>query len=95
MADVHPYGSAAEPALAGFQAGSMVPADTFYAEINWVVTSLFWEQWLKKDLLVFRVGNLQPMNVLDFFRYADFRTSFSINGLGFPVTSLGSRFHMI
>ena len=66
----------------------MIPADTFYIEVNWAVTNLFWEQWLRKDLLVFRVGNLQAMNVLDFFRYADFRTSFSLNGLGFPLTSI-------
>jgi hypothetical protein len=88
VADVHPCGSAADPALTFAQIGSMIPADTFYIETNWIVGSLFWEQWLKKDLLVFRVGNLQPMNVLDFFRYADFRTSFSLNGLGFPLTSI-------
>ena len=45
------------------------------------------EQWFKKDRLWVRLGQQQLIQILDFFRYADVRSSFSGAALGFPVAS--------
>lgn len=82
--DVHVYGSAAAPGLFLFNTGSLLAHDAFYIDIDFFVGNLFWEQWFKKDRFVLRVGNISAPNLIDFFRYADFRTSFQEPNLSFP-----------
>jgi hypothetical protein len=44
-----------------------------------------WEQWFKRDRFVLRLGQQASVNVFDFFRFKDFRTSFSNSQLSAPV----------
>ena len=82
--DIHAYGSAVYPAFFFLNTGSLLAHDGIYTNINFNVGNLFWEQWFKKDRFVARVGNLSAINLIDFFRYADFRTSFQEPNLSFP-----------
>lgn len=71
----HPYGDLAAPGLFGLRLGSQSMVDVIF--LNWdpVPTSLYWEQWLKKDFLVFRIGHQTAGNIFDFYRFKDGRTS--------------------
>ena len=83
--DVHVYGNAAAPGLFFQNTGSLLAHDGVYINIDFYFSSLFWEQWFKKDRFVLRVGNIAAGNLMDFFRYADFRTSFQEPNLSFPI----------
>ena len=83
---MHSYGNAAQPALFFLNTGSLLAHDGFYVDIGFTVGNLYWEQWLKKDRFVFRIGNISASALMDFFRYADFRTSFQEPSLSFPAS---------
>ena len=84
--DIHPYGSASEPVGVFAQIGSIYVPEGTYTDIDFAFNSLFWEQWLGEDRVVLRLGQQQVITFIDFFRFADFRTSFSNPQLSFPAT---------
>ena len=86
--DIHPYGDLAPPGAVFVQTGSMIVNDAVYVNVDLAISNLYWEQWFKKDRLVTRFGQYQAINLLDFFRYADVRTSFSGAALSFPAASI-------
>ena len=87
--DVHSYGNAAAPAFFFQNTGSLTAHDPFYVNnVDFSVGNLFWEQWFKKDRFVVRVGNISVPALIDFFRYADFRTSFHKANISFPVQAM-------
>jgi len=49
---------------------------------------LYWQQYLKKDRFWFRIGQTNPVLMMDFFRYKDARVSFSSTANTGPVTSI-------
>lgn len=57
--------------------GSLWLADTVAIPWDPYATSLFWEQWLKKNFLVVRIGQQNAPNIYDFFRFKDPRVSFT------------------
>ena len=85
---IHTYGNAAQPALFLANTGSILAHDGVYLDLDWVAGNIYWEQWFKKDRLWVRLGQQQMIQILDFFRYADIRSSFSGASLGFPAPSI-------
>ena len=85
---IHSYGNAASPALFFVNTGSLLPHDGFYLDVGGVAGNIYWKQWFKRDRLWMRLGQQAPIQILDFFRYADFRTSFSGSTLSFPAGSI-------
>jgi hypothetical protein len=85
---VHTYGNAAQPAAFFLNTGSLVGHDGYYLDLDWIAGNLYWEQWFKKDRLWVRLGQQLAIQILDFHRYADWRTSFSGAAHSFPVGSM-------
>ena len=73
----HAIGGNARPAFFQVDTGSGWPSDFSYVEWDLWLPAIYWEQWLEKDIFVFRVGNQTAQQFIDFFRYKDSRTSFS------------------
>lgn len=84
----HIYGDAGQPFVFFLDTGSITAHDGVYAEIGPFISVLFWEQWLDKDRFVLRLGQLAPLQILDFFRFGDPRTSFSVPALAAPAASI-------
>ena len=83
----HEYGDI-EPTLFQTQTGSLWPTEwTIVAWDPWF-SQLFWEQWAKKDELVFRVGTQTAVQSIDFFRFKDGRNAFSSAQMTLPSTTL-------
>ncbi len=66
-----------DPAAFQFATGSLWPSDFAYIDWGLWVPALYWEQWFKKDVFVFRLGQQVAPQFIDFFRFKDPRTSFS------------------
>jgi len=81
----HTLGGNAVPGIFRLDTGSLWATDTGWFEWDPYVAVLFWEQWFKKDRFVLRLGQLGSIAVLDFFRFGDFRTSFSNSQLSNPA----------
>ena len=73
----HTIGDNARPAFFQIDTGSGWPSDFSFVEWDLWLPALYWEQWLKKDVFVFRIGNQTAQQFIDFFRYKDSRTSFT------------------
>ena len=76
------------PAFFRRDIGSLWATDAAF--LNWDIypATLFWEQDFKKDRLRIRVGQFGALAELDFFRFADPRTSFSNSQLSAPVAMI-------
>ena len=81
----HTIGDNAVPALFRLDTGSLWTTDPAWLEWDSYVALFFWEQWFKKDRFVLRLGQQSSVGALDFFRFGDFRTSFSNSQLSIPV----------
>ena len=81
----HTLGDNAVPGLFRLQTGSLWTTDAAYFEWDPYVATAFWEQWFKKDRFVLRAGSTGVNPRLDFFRFGDFRTSFSNSQLTAPA----------
>ena len=73
------------PAFFRDDIGSLWTPDPAYLEWSIYPLTLLWEQVFKKDRLVLKVGQFGALSVIDFFRFADTRTSFSNSQLTAPV----------
>jgi len=78
------------PAFFKEDMGSLWTADAAFLEWNIYPATMLWEQVFRKDRLELRVGQFGALNVLDFFRFADTRTSFSNSQLSAPVALIPS-----
>jgi carbohydrate-selective porin OprB len=76
------------PGFFAFQTGSLWATDATYFDWDPYFTNIFWEQWLNKDRLVFRLGQLTQISVIDSFRFADGRTQFTNSQLSFPAATI-------
>lgn len=65
--------------------GSLWATDVGFLKWNIYPATILWEQVIKKDRLEFRVGQFGALSTLDFFRFADPRTSYSNSQLSAPV----------
>ena len=81
----HAYGDLAVPGNFRLNTGSVWATDSAWFEWDPYVAILFWEQWLEKDRFVLRIGQQSSASVFDFFRFGDFRTSFSNSQLSFAA----------
>ncbi len=81
----HTLGSNAVPGLFRFDTGSLWSTDPAWFEWDPYVALAFWEQWFKKDRFFLRLGQQSSPALFDFFRFGDFRTSFSNSQLNFPA----------
>jgi hypothetical protein len=81
----HTLGDNAVPAQFRLHTGSLWTTDPAWLEWDPYVAVFFWEQWFKKDRFGIRLGQQASVGVLDFFRFGDFRTSFSNSQLSAPV----------
>ncbi len=81
----HTFGDNAVPGLFRLQTGLLWTTDAAYFEWDPYVAIAFWEQWFKKDRFVLRLGQQASIGVFDFFRFGDFRTSFSNSQLTAPA----------
>ena len=68
--------------------GSLWPTDFVHLDWGPWVAQFFWEQWLKKDVFVTRLGNQFSSSVYDNFRFKDGRTSFTAAPYTLPVSSI-------
>jgi hypothetical protein len=59
------------------EVGSGIGVDNAFFPWDPYTSSLFWQQHLKKDRFWFRIGQTNPMVMMDFFRYKDPRVSFT------------------
>jgi hypothetical protein len=84
----HTYGSAVPPGLFLYDLGSLFAPDAAYFEWDPYFTNFFWEQWLKKDRLVFRVGQLTSYSVYGPFRFRDSRSEFSDSQFAYPAATV-------
>lgn len=73
------------PAFFRLDHGSLWATDGAFLKWNLYPATILWEQTFIKDRFEMRVGQFGALTVLDFFRYADPRTSFSSTQLGGPV----------
>ena len=80
----HTFGNNAVPGLFRLETGSLWATDAAWFEWDPYMAVAFWEQWLKKDRFVLRLGQQASASVLDFFRFGDFRTSFSNSQIAAP-----------
>ena len=73
------------PGLFKQDIGSLWATDGAY--FNWDIypAILMWQQTFAKDRFAIRLGQQQALTVLDFFRFADSRTSFSNTQIVLPV----------
>ena len=81
----HNLGSNAVPGQFRLDTGSLWTTDPAYFEWDPYVALAFWEQWFKRDRFALRIGQQSSLAVFDFFRFKDFRTSFSNSQLSAPV----------
>jgi len=79
----HEIGRNPNPAEFQLATGSGWPTGFAFFEWDPSLTLIFWEQWLKKDVLEVRVGKQLPISTFDFFRFKDARVSFT----GDPFTT--------
>lgn len=69
-----------------------------FTEWDLSVEDLYWEQWLKQDRFVLRLGNQIPTTIYNSFRFKDGRTSFTSSPFAFhesipyPTYGLGVAF---
>jgi len=85
----HTLGDNAEPGLFGtVDVGSLWPTDIAFIEWDAWFPVLYWEQWLEKESFVLRAGTQVSMQILDFFRFKDSRTSFTGTPLTAPAGSI-------
>ncbi len=82
ISNTHLYGSAAATPLFNFNTGSLLAHEGYYLGADWVVSDLYWEQYLKKDRFFVRLGQHIAISMIDFSRYADFRTSITNPAVG-------------
>jgi hypothetical protein len=73
------------PAFFRLDHGSLWATDGAYLKWNLYPAVILWEQTFVKDRFEMRVGQFGALTVLDFFRFADPRTSFTNTQLGGPV----------
>lgn len=73
------------PAFFRNDIGSLWATDGAFLNWNFYPATILWEQEFKKDRLRLRIGQFGALTELDFFRFADPRTSFSNTQLGGPV----------
>jgi len=74
----HAIGGGAVPSVYGpFGVGSLWLTDIGFDEWDPALPVFYWEQWLKKDVFVLRVGKQLASQTYDFFRFKDSRTSFT------------------
>jgi hypothetical protein len=83
----HAYGDL-QPAFFQVPSGSLWPNEFVYVAWDPWFAALYWEQWGKKDRLVFRVGTQTVPQYLDFFRFKDGRTSFTNGQTTIPATTM-------
>lgn len=84
----HTIQDSATPAFFLLDNGSLWPTEFYYIDWRPWFPVLFYEQAFKKDLFVLRMGNLTPMQFLDFFRFKDPRTSFTGAQLTAPAATM-------
>jgi hypothetical protein len=77
------FQNTAQPSFFLLDTGSAWAHDFYYLTWRPWFPVLFYEQGFKKDLFVLRVGQLSPLQFIDFFRFKDPRTSFT----GSPFTT--------
>jgi hypothetical protein len=98
----HALGNLEGPALWGVQdVGSLWATDFAYIEWDPWVPVAYWEQWLKKDRFVMRLGQQNVGQIYDFFRFKDPRVAFSNSmftapaaAQPFPAPGLSAAFEM-
>ena len=84
----HTYGDAQIPGFFNFQTGSLWATEASLFEWDPYFAVFFWEQWLKKDRFVIRIGQLTANSVFDNFRFSDPRTQYSNSQLTFPAATI-------
>lgn len=80
------FGSNAVPGLFRYENGSIYATEVAYFEWDPYLAIAFWEQWLIKDELVIKAGQVGSAAVFDFFRFGEVRTQFSNSELAVPPT---------
>ena len=84
----HTFTDGNDPAAWGVaDVGSLWPTDFGYVEWDPWVPVAYWEQWLKKDTFVVRLGQQSVGQIYDFFRFKDPRVAFSSAPLTAPATA--------
>ena len=73
------------PAFFRQDIGSLWATDGTFLKWNMYPATILWEQVFKKNRFEVKLGQFAALNTLDFFRFADPRTSFSNSQLGGPV----------
>ncbi len=76
------------PAFFRQDIGSLWATDAAYLQWNIYPLTLFWEQTFKKGRLGVRVGQFAALNLIDFFRFADPRASFTGTQMNGPVAQI-------
>ncbi len=77
-------GSHAVPAVFGIaDVGSLWSTNFGFTSWSFAVEELYWEQWLKKDRLMFRGGATAAPTAMNLFRFKDDSTSFTSVVMGF------------
>jgi len=70
------------------EVGSGTGTEAIFIPWDLYTGMLYWQQYLKKDRFWFRIGQTNPVLMMDFFRYKDARVSFSSTANTGPVTSI-------
>ena len=73
------------PGFFRLETGSLWSTDPSFLNWNLYPATILWEQEFGKDRLEISVGQFNALNFLDFFRFADPRTSFSNSQLSSPI----------
>ena len=84
----HTYNGGPNAATYIYDLGSLYGTDAAYFEWDPYFTNFFWEQWLKKDRFVFRIGQLTTYSVYTPFRFRDSRTQFSNSQFTAPAATI-------
>ena len=83
-----PLGEYSAPSEYSLDTGSAWPTDVTILDWNPWLAIFYWEQWFEQDTLVTRVGNQSVVQLFDFFRFKDGRSSFSNSEFYFPLASM-------
>jgi len=71
-----------------YDLGALFGTEAAYFAWDPYFTNFFWEQWLKKDRLVFRIGQLTTYSVYGPFRFRDSRTQYSNSQFTAPAATV-------
>ncbi|MEM1451806.1 MAG: hypothetical protein AAF726_16050 [Planctomycetota bacterium] len=81
------FGGTSVPAFFLQDTGSIWTTDLTVIEWDPWLSTFYWEQWFTKNRFVARVGTQAAVQIFDFFRFKDGRSSFSNSEFWFPIAS--------